>query len=78
MIANKPQQRPVFYAHPVAIGQCLIGIVTQTGDGYQFHAFDSAFATLEDDRFHGADEACFAAFKLERARHPPNSSLSAA
>ncbi|ARN80474.1 hypothetical protein [Methylocystis bryophila] len=64
MIANKAQQTALFYAHPVAIGQSLIGVVTQNGDGYRFHAFDNAFARLEDDRFRGADEARNAAIEL--------------
>ena len=74
MTANKPQQTAVFYAHPVAIGQCLVGVLTQHDDGYQFHALDNAFATLEDNRFDGADEACSAAIELERAKtKSPNS-----
>ena len=73
MIANKGQQTALFYAHPVAIGQCLIGVVTQSGDGYRFHALDNAFATLEDERFHGADEACSAAVELiERRENRPS------
>jgi hypothetical protein len=78
VIVNKLQQTAVFCAHPVAIGRSLIGVVTQSDDGYQFHAFDTAFATLEDNRFDGADEACSAAIKLERSRNHAIESLGAA
>jgi len=78
VIANKPRQTAVFYAHPVAIGQSLIGVLTQRDDGYQFHALDNAFAPLEDNRFDGAHEACSAAIELERSRNHASEPLSAA
>jgi hypothetical protein len=78
VIANKPRQIAVLYALPVAIGQCFIGVLTQSDNGYQFHALDNAFATLEDDRFDGADEACNAAIALEQSRNHAIEPLSAA
>lgn len=63
-----PEQNAAFYAHPIAIGQSLVGVVTQSEDGYRFHAFDNAFATLEDDRFRGADEACSAVIELNERK----------
>ena len=67
MIARLPQSAR-FYVHPVEIDQNLIGVVTQSGDGYRFLAFNNAFTDLEDSRFTGADEACSAAIALEHAK----------
>ena len=64
----KPSQRAMFYAHLVEIGQNLVGVVAQSGDGYRFLAIDSAFAGLEEESFDGADDACSAAIALEQAK----------
>lgn len=63
----KPSQSAMFYAHLVEIGQNLVGVVAQSGDGYRFLAIDSAFAGLEAESFDGADDACSAAIALKQA-----------
>ncbi len=67
MIASLPQSAR-FYVHPIEIDQSLIGFVTQSGDGYRFFALNNAFASLEDNCFGAADDACNAALALERRR----------
>jgi len=62
-----PGQNAVFFAHPVTIGQSLVGVVTQESDGFRFLALDEAFAALEAGLFDCADAARRVALELWQA-----------